>query len=395
MFAAPFIAQLGKGHVDGVYAFAKDPERLDIFSSSSADGVVKVWNLTSREQIWDTSAHESLVNGMCFTRDQKLLSCARDKTIKLWDPYNTQSGAAPLNTYLGNTAFTGVSHHRSLHNFAASSSVISVYDLERSSSIPLQTLHWPTSTDTINTLAWNQTETSILASAATDRSIVLYDLRTSSPLSKVTLALASNKISWNPMEAFNFAVANEDHNIYIFDMRKLNRALNVLKDHVSAVMDISFSPTGEELVSASYDKTVRLWDRSGGHSRDIYHTQRMQRVFCATFTPDAQYVLSGSDDGNIRLWRANASKREGIKSARQRQKLEYDDALKERYKHMPEIRRIKRHRHVPKQVKKAGEIKGEELASIKRRRENERKHSKKGQVPRRSEREKMVLATEE
>ncbi len=395
MFAAPFIAQLGKGHVDGVYAFAKDPERLDVFSSSSADGVVKVWNLTSREQIWDTSAHESLVNGMCFTRDQKLLSCARDKTIKLWDPYNTQSGAAPLNTYLGNTAFTGVSHHRSLHNFAASSSVISVYDLERSSSIPLQTLHWPTSTDTINTLAWNQTETSILASAATDRSIVLYDLRTSSPLSKVTLALASNKISWNPMEAFNFAVANEDHNIYIFDMRKLNRALNVLKDHVSAVMDINFSPTGEELVSASYDKTVRLWDRSGGHSRDIYHTQRMQRVFCATFTPDAQYVLSGSDDGNIRLWRANASKREGIKSARQRQKLEYDDALKERYKHMPEIRRIKRHRHVPKQVKKAGEIKGEELASIKRRRENERKHSKKGQVPRRSEREKMVLATEE
>jgi len=395
MFAAPFIAQLGKGHVDGVYAFAKDPERLDVFSSSSADGVVKVWNLTSREQIWNTSAHEGIVNGMCFTRDQRIISCARDKTIKLWDPYNTQSGAAPVNTYLGNTAFTGVSHHRSLHTFAASSSVISVYDLERSSSIPLQTLHWPTSTDTINTLAWNQTEASILASAATDRSIVLYDLRTSSPLSKVTLAMASNKISWNPMEAFNFAVANEDHNIYIFDLRKLNRALNVLKDHVSAVMDVEFSPTGDELVSASYDKTIRLWDRSGGHSRDIYHTQRMQRVFCATFTPDAQYVLSGSEDGNIRLWRANASKREGIKSARQRQKLEYDDALKERYKHMPEIRRIKRHRHVPKQVKKAGEIKGEELASIKRRRENERKHSKKGHVPRRSEREKMVLATEQ
>lgn len=62
---------------------------------------------------------------------------------------------------------------------------------------------------------------------------------------------------------------------------------------------------------------------------------------------------------------------------------------------MPEIRRIKRHRHVPKQVKKAGEIKGEELAAIKRRRENERKHSKKGLVKRRSEREKMVLATEE
>lgn len=394
MFAAPFIAQLGNGHVDGVYSIAKDPGSLQRFASGSGDGVIKVWDLASREEIWNAQAHENIVKGMCWTKDQKLLSCASDKSIKLFDPYKSTSGAAPSAIYLGQTAFTSISHHRSLPNFAASSSVISIYDLSRATATPLQTLHWPTSADTINALAFNQIETSILASTATDRSIILYDLRTSSPLSKVTLALASNAIAWNPMEAFNFAVANEDHNIYIFDMRKLDRSLNVLKDHVAAVMDVEFSPTGEELVSASYDKTIRLWNRAGGHSRDIYHTKRMQRCFSARFTPDSNYVLSGSDDGNIRIWRANASKREGIKSARQRQKLEYDEALKERYQHMPEIRRIKRHRHVPKQVKKAGEIKGEELKSVKRRRENERKHSKKGLVKRRSEREKMVLAVE-
>ena len=160
-------------------------------------------------------------------------------------------------------------------------------------------------------------------------------------------------------------------------------------------MDIEFSPTGEELVSASYDRTIRLWERSTGHSRDIYHTKRMQRVFAAKWTPDAKYILSGSDDGNVRLWRANASERGGIKSARQRQQLEYDETLQKRYEHMPEIRRIKRHRHIPKLVKKAEEIKKEELAAIKRRRDNERKHSKKGQVPIRPEREKMVLATEQ
>lgn len=54
--------------------------------------------------------------------------------------------------------------------------------------------------------------------------------------------------------------------VYIFDMRKMTRALNVLKDHVAAVMDVEFSPTGEELVSASYDRTVRLWSRMKGHS---------------------------------------------------------------------------------------------------------------------------------
>lgn len=277
MFAAPFVAQLGKGHVDGVYTMAKDPGSLERFASGSGDGVVKIWDLTSRDETWSVQAHENIVKGMCWTPDRKLLSCASDKTVKLFDPYNTTSNSPPLATYLGQTAFTGVSHHRTHPSCAVSSSVISIYDLSRPSSAPTQTLHWPTSTDTITSLAFNQTETSILASTATDRSIVVYDLRTSSPLSKTILRLASNAISWNPMEAFNFAVANEDHNIYIFDMRKMDRALNVLKDHVAAVMDVEFSPTGEELVSASYDRTVRLWSRALGHSRDIYHTKRMQR----------------------------------------------------------------------------------------------------------------------
>lgn len=112
------------------------------------------------------------------------------------------------------------------------------------------------------------------------------------------------------------------------------------------------------------------------------------------FTPDNNYVLSGSDDGNIRIWRTNASTRSGIKTARQRTKLEYDQALIKRYAHMPEIRRIRRHRHVPKPIKKAAEIKREELAAIKRREENVRKHSKKD-LPYRSEREKMILAIEQ
>lgn len=394
MFAAPFVAQLGKGHVDGVYSMAKDPGSLQRFASGSGDGVVKIWDLTSREEFWQTRAHDNVVRDLCWTPERKLLSCATDKTVKLWDPYNSDKKDPPLATYLGQAAFTSISHHRNLPSFAASSSAISIYDLSRPSSVPTQTLQWPTSTDTINAIAFNQTETSILGSVAMDRAIVLYDLRTSSPLSKVTLKLASNAISWNPMEAFNFAVANEDHNIYVFDMRKLDRALNVLKDHVAAVMDVEFSPTGEELVSASYDRTIRLWNRDRGHSRDIYHTKRMQRVFSAKFTPDSQYILSGSDDGNIRLWRVNASSRSGIKSARQRQKLEYDQALVRRYAHMPEIRRIKRHRHMPKTVKKAGEIKGQELKSIKRKEENVRKHSKKGTHSRASEREKMVLGTE-
>ncbi|KAK2596229.1 Protein sof1 [Conoideocrella luteorostrata] len=394
MHAKPFIGQLGRGHVDGVYSIVKDPNALERFASGSGDGVVKVWDLTDRDNsIWNTTAHENIVKGMEWTRDQKLLTCAADRTIKLFDPYNTKPDSAPISSWLGDGAFTSISHHRSKNAFAAASSVLSIYDLERHTAAP-EVLKWPTSVDTITNVAFNYVETSVLASCSSDRSVVIYDLRTSTPVTKTILSFASNHIAWSPMEAFNFATASEDHNIYLFDMRKMDRALNVLKDHVAAVMDVEFSPTGEELVSASWDRTVRLWNRDRGHSRDIYHTKRMQRVMAAKWTPDAKYILSGSDDGNIRLWRANASESGGIKSAKQRQALEYNDALTRRYGHMPEIRRIKRHRHVPTVLKKAGEIKTQELKSIKRKEENERRHTKKQFERRKSEREKMVLAKE-
>jgi WD repeat and SOF domain-containing protein 1 len=97
----------------------------------------------------------------------------------------------------------------------------------------------------------------------------------------------------------------------------------------------------------------------------------------------------------VRIWRANASQSEGPKSTKHRQALEYNDALTSRYGHMPEVRRIKRHRHIPAVVKKAQKIKREELEAIKRKDENERKHSSKKFTKRRPEREKVVLATEQ
>lgn len=397
MFAKPFLCSLGRGHVDGVYVIANDPTSLERFASASGDGIVKVWDLPSREEIWQVKAHNNIVKGLSWSQEGRVLSCASDKKINLWDPYNTpKTNAAPIASWIGNEPYTSISHHRSESAFAVcASSSIHIHDTTRPNSRPTSILSWPSAVSSLTSCSFNQTETSILASAATDHSLVLYDLRTNTPLHKSTLTFTANALAWNPMEAFNFAAGSEDHNIYIFDMRKLGRALNVLRDHVAAVMDVHFSPTGTELVSASYDRTVRLWSRDRGHSRDIYHTKRMQRVFSCAWTADNDFVLSGSDDGDVRLWRARASERQGVKSYAQRQKEEYDAALRKRYAHMPEIRRIARHRHIPKTVKRAREIKDEEIGAIKRRVENERKHSKKGTKRRMPEREKMVLATEE
>eukprot|EP00878_Enallax_costatus_P041737 GHUV01048609.1.p1 GENE.GHUV01048609.1~~GHUV01048609.1.p1 ORF type:complete len:100 (+),score=22.20 GHUV01048609.1:202-501(+) len=78
----------------------------------------------------------------------------------------------------------------------------------------------------------------------------------------------------------------------------------------------------------------------------------MQRVFCVRFSGDGSYVFSGSDDMNVRVWKADASEQLGVTLPREKHKQAYNKALVNRYKHMPEVKRIVRHRHVPAAIQK-------------------------------------------
>lgn len=103
--------------------------------------------------------------------------------------------------------------------------------------------------------------------------------------------------------------------LYTFDTRHLKHPTNVHMDHVSAVTDVDYSPTGKEFVSGSYDRTIRIFECDKGHSRDVYHTKRMQRLTSVKWTLDNKYILSGSDEMNIRVWKARASEKLGPVSA--------------------------------------------------------------------------------
>ncbi len=110
-------------------------------------------------------------------------------------------------------------------------------------------------------------------------------------------------------------------------------------------MSVDYAPTGKEFVSGSYDRTVRIFksDSTGGHSREVYHTKRMQRIFSVRFSADNKYVLTGSDDTNIRLWKAQAADRIRTLLPREQNKRDYLNKLKERYKFHKETSRIARY----------------------------------------------------
>ena len=144
-------------------------------------------------------------------------------------------------------------------------------------------------------------------------------------------------------------------------------------------------------MTGSYDKTIRQYDLLSGHSKEIYHTKRMQRVFSVKYSMDSSYIVSGSDDGNLRLWKAKASAKQGILAPREEATLAYAGALRDRFAHMPEMKKIERSRKIPVNVRKTQATKRVMLDSRKRKEENERQHKGEVNMPRIPERQKMVL----
>lgn len=101
--------------------------------------------------------------------------------------------------------------------------------------------------------------------------------------------------------------------------------------------------------------------------------------------------MSGSDETNIRIWKANASEQLGRLAPRQRANQQYGEKLMEKFKSHPQVRRIAKHRHVPKSVYHASKEKREMKEAARRKEQNRRVNSKPGTVPVVPERKKHIV----
>lgn len=77
-----------------------------------------------------------------------------------------------------------------------------------------------------------------------------------------------------------------------------------LVGHSEGVVEVAFSPDGEQIASASRDGTVRIWKVEGGAVQQVLegHTDQVTSV---AFSPDGSLLASGSNDGTVRLWRVS------------------------------------------------------------------------------------------
>ena len=74
----------------------------------------------------------------------------------------------------------------------------------------------------------------------------------------------------------------------------------VLRGHGGAVRTAAFSPDGQRVVTASSDKTARVWSAEGRLLATL--TAHSQEVLAVAFSPDGQRVVTASMDGTAWVW---------------------------------------------------------------------------------------------
>lgn len=71
--------------------------------------------------------------------------------------------------------------------------------------------------------------------------------------------------------------------------------------HTDYVLPVAVSHDSKLVLSGSFDKTIRLWDRTTGECLRTF-PGHMKRVQSVVFSHDSKLVLSGSDDETIKIW---------------------------------------------------------------------------------------------
>lgn len=82
--------------------------------------------------------------------------------------------------------------------------------------------------------------------------------------------------------------------------------------HSANVSDLTFSPEGDLIATASGDKTAKLWYLSGGVYTTLHHPAIVNKV---VYSPNGQYLVTSSTDQLVRIWRDPSVVTEWLKNA--------------------------------------------------------------------------------
>jgi WD40 repeat protein len=305
-----------EGHVGGVtsIAFTADGKTL---ASASHDGTIRLWDPATGKQTNVTEGHQGTAFGVAFLLGgQQLVTAGRDSTVRLWD----RSSGKEVRRYddsddLARVAFTPDGKYVAL----ARQDDDAIYLIDPTTGKEVRQLQG--AHNRVNALLFSPDGKRLVASS-TDNQFILWETATGKKLKSFG---TSSGFSINNMYATPMAFTpdgrqlatrgySQNKNVILFwDVTNGKEARHIDWPDQSYPLQIGLSPDGRFVAGLDYNGNVTIWSVASG--KQLHKFQHQQRgwdrythVPVLQFSPDGRVLASVFWDSSVHLWETATGK---------------------------------------------------------------------------------------
>jgi WD40 repeat protein len=234
------------------YASAFLPSRELIVMGVTGSGKVKLWNLSTGQEMSQINESGATILNATFLRDSKLLATGGlDRMVKIWD---TATGKL-VRTLAGHTE--------------------NVYALESSP------------------------DGKLLVSGGQDRTLRVWDVDSGRELPSFAGGSDNHYRAVFSPDGKILASAGRNGEVKLWDVAS-RKIIRILSKHTAQVMSVAFSFDGRLLATGGRDNTLLIWSvLTGQELMSFGQTDFIQR---AVFSCDGRRLVTGGADGSVKLW---------------------------------------------------------------------------------------------
>ncbi|MFN0137912.1 MAG: protein kinase domain-containing protein, partial [Phycisphaerae bacterium] len=322
----------------------------DALVGGLGDGTVRLWNAHSAEPLRILGRHKGTISTVSAGRDGVVVSASSDGVLQQFDllqddscheiasqPYTMQAAAFSISgefliTWNANGAIwlreaanpervvvrlefggrvfqAAVSPDATMLAAAGTEGGLMVWDL--SSGELLHNFSTPLNTNSIRSIAFSPS--SELIAAGSHRNVVVYSLSSGEVVRQHRGHEETVRGLWFAPDERKLYSASWDRTLRLWDVDTAAAWAEpiALGGHTEEVLSVAFSPDSTLIASAGRDQTIRLWDARRAETIAVLRGHK-HGVASVVFSPDGDRLASGSYDSTVRIWDLFSDRRERV-----------------------------------------------------------------------------------
>ncbi len=309
-----------------VHALTIVPANTHVLTGG-ADKIVKLWNLASGAKERDFPGATGAVRSVAISKNALLLATGgADAVVRTYQFADAKEiGAVKLGGEVRALAFTpnnlALVASTSNKSLAAWSVPFTAgQPMAKDYLSPVQDWQTPDVLADFTIAADNAS----IYSGGQDKALHVWKLASPAPTRTFPYNANVDAVAFPPNSPL-LAAAGHDGKVRYFDLVK-NAPAKEISAHISVVQknnvpqpiySLTFTPDGKQLLTSSYDNSLKLWDVGSGnlvkefkaYKEKEFEKGHQEGVYTAAFSPDGKFIASGSSglERTIKIWNLDGS----------------------------------------------------------------------------------------